>query len=77
MHPLIPFTPPPQPGLAGRRVLITAGHRDPICPAGMTEALADWFLRQETRAESLWHPGGHEIAPSEASAIEAFLAMAT
>jgi phospholipase/carboxylesterase len=33
LHPLIPFVPADQPGLAGRRVLITAGRRDPICPA--------------------------------------------
>src|SRR5690606_24632110 len=32
LHRLIPFQPAPQPGLAGKRVLITAGRRDPICP---------------------------------------------
>src|SRR5690606_5320066 len=32
MHPLIPFAPEIAGSLAGRRVLITAGRRDPICP---------------------------------------------
>ena len=30
MHPLIPFDPAAQPGLAGKDILITAGARDPI-----------------------------------------------
>ncbi|HEY0920717.1 alpha/beta hydrolase, partial [Devosia sp.] len=46
LHPLIPFEPAPQPGLAGRRILITAGRRDPICPPPATEALAGYFRRQ-------------------------------
>ena len=46
MHPLIPWQPEAQPGLAGRRVLITAGERDPICPAPMTLAL-DQYLRDQ------------------------------
>ena len=30
LHPLIPWTPDPAPGLKGRQVLITAGSNDPI-----------------------------------------------
>ncbi len=33
LHPLIPFAPPAQPGLAGKRLLIGAGRRDPIATA--------------------------------------------
>ena len=29
MHPLIPFAPPPQPGLKGKAILLTAGRLDP------------------------------------------------
>lgn len=73
MHPLIPWEPEPQPGLAGRRVLITAGRRDPIAPAEQTEALALWLERQVAEVALHWHPGGHEIDPSEIAALQAFL----
>lgn len=76
LHPLIPFTPPPQPGLAGRRVLITAGRRDPICPAALTQALADWFTDQGADVTLHWHPGGHELAVTEVDALAAFLQAA-
>ncbi len=77
MHPLIPWTPSPEPGLAGRRVLITAGERDPICPAPLTRALADYFEAQGAKVSLVWHPGGHEIAQSELKAIRDILATAT
>ena len=74
LHPLIPWQPAPQPGLAGRRVLITAGQRDPICPPPLTERLARWFEAQGADVTLVWHPGGHEIAQAEVAAIEQFLA---
>ncbi len=74
MHPLIPFTPSPQPGLAGRSVLITAGRRDPIAPAALTEALAGWLTAQGAGVETVWHEGGHELRPTEIAAAKAFLA---
>ncbi|MEM1428860.1 MAG: alpha/beta hydrolase [Pseudomonadota bacterium] len=73
MHPLIPFAPDPQPGLAGRKVLITAGRRDPISPAVQTDALAFWFERQGAEVTVAWHEGGHEIRREEVDAIGAFL----
>jgi phospholipase/carboxylesterase len=73
MHPLIPWTPAPQPGLSGRRVLLTAGQRDPICPAPLTQALADYFRAQGAEVTDIWHQGGHEIRQDEVSAIQTFL----
>ena len=73
LHPLIPWEPAPQPGLDGRRVLITAGERDPICPAPMTQSFADYLTAQGADVTLHWHPGGHEIAQSEVDAIAAFL----
>lgn len=73
MHPLIPWDPVPQPGLAGRRILITAGERDPICPPDRTRALADYLTAQGADVTTHWHPGGHDIARSEVDAITAFL----
>jgi phospholipase/carboxylesterase len=74
LHPLIPFEPAAQPGLEGRRVLITAGQRDPICPPALTERLAKWFEAQGADVTVAWHPGGHEIAQAEVAAIQRFLA---
>ncbi|SDE58998.1 alpha/beta hydrolase [Limimaricola pyoseonensis] len=74
LHPLIPWRPEPQPGLSGRRVLVTAGERDPICPAPQTTELIDWFEMQGMEVTTAWHPGGHEVRPAEIEALRAFLA---
>jgi phospholipase/carboxylesterase len=75
MHPLIPFEPPSQSGLAGARVLITAGERDPICPLLLPFALRDYLEAQGASVELALHPGGHELRPSELEAIRAFLPL--
>ncbi|MHC0051992.1 alpha/beta hydrolase [Actibacterium sp. D379-3] len=74
MHPLIPWPPAPQPGLTGRRVLITAGRRDPICPAPITGALIEYYSEQGAAVTGDWHPGGHEIRDTELTAVREFLA---
>ncbi|MFU8881982.1 MAG: alpha/beta hydrolase [Rhodobacterales bacterium] len=74
MHPLIPWAPASQPGLAGRRVLITAGQRDPICPPTQTQALADYLAAQGADVALEWHAGGHEITQGEVQAVTDFLA---
>lgn len=73
MHPLIPWTPEDALGLAGKRVLITAGRHDPIAPAAATTALADYFARQGAEIETVWHLGGHEVGPEEITALQRFL----
>lgn len=73
MHPLIPWTPADQPGLSGVRVLVTAGERDPICPAPMTADLVAWLSAQGADLQTLWHPGGHEIVKAEIDAIRKFV----
>lgn len=73
MHPLIPFEPLVDGTLAGSRVLITAGRRDPICPPDMTQALEAGLLKNSAEVELLWHDGGHEIRPSEIYGAQAFL----
>lgn len=74
MHPLIPFAPPRQPGLTGRKVLITAGRRDPMAPVEATERLATYFREQAADARVVWHDGGHEIRQPELVAARDFLA---
>lgn len=73
MHPLIPWSPDPVPGLMGKKILVTAGRRDPICPAPKTQALLDYFSAQAAEIRSLWHEGGHEIVQAELTAIDEFL----
>ncbi|MQW88788.1 alpha/beta hydrolase [Sinorhizobium saheli] len=73
MHPLIPFRPGDNPALAGRRILITAGERDPICPAPLTQTLADYFKAQKATVALEWHSGGHEIRQNEIAAAERFV----
>ena len=73
MHPLIPWSPDAQPGLSGRRVLITAGERDPICPAPLTKSLEGYLKEQGAAVTTQRHPGGHEIVEEEIAAIKTFL----
>ena len=74
LHPLIPFAPKPQPGLQGLQLLITAGKRDPICPASATQQLADYFAAQGADVRLFWHEGGHEIRQEELQAVRGYLA---
>ena len=73
MHPLIPWTPMPNPALAGRKILITAGRHDPICPPSLTEALVTFLDGQGAEVERVLHDGGHEVRQQELNAIGAFL----
>ena len=72
MHPLIAWE--PEPGPVRTAVLITAGRRDPIGPAPLTKALADWFAAQGAPTALHWHPGGHALDRSEIEAAARFLA---
>lgn len=72
LHPLIPFEPEVIGSLSGRKVLITAGRRDPICPPQMTSRL-DAYLRADGADVTLdWHEGGHELRPNEVEAARKF-----
>ena len=73
MHPLIPWDPTPQPGLKDRRILITAGQQDPICPAPQTTKFVDYLMSQNANVTTQWHMGGHDIGKNELTAIANFL----
>ncbi|MEM8572676.1 MAG: alpha/beta hydrolase [Pseudomonadota bacterium] len=73
LHPLIPWEPSPVEGLEGRRILITAGRRDPICPWPMTERLLNWTKAQGAELTTSLHDGGHELRREEAVALAALL----
>lgn len=76
MHPLIPWTPEPQPALSGKRILITVGEVDPISPLKLSKSLIEWFKAQGADVDALIAPGGHEIRPAELEALSAFLQAA-
>ena len=73
MHPLIPFE-PAKGDLAGRRVLVTAGRRDPICPPQLTTRLESYLRERGADVTLEWHEGGHEVRETEIEATRRFLA---
>lgn len=73
MHPLILWAPAEQEGLADKRVLITAGKRDPICPFSQSQKLAGYFESQGAVTKLVWHDGGHELRQTEVDAAKSFL----
>ena len=68
MHPLIPFEPEVKGSLAGRRILLTAGKRDPICPPNLTSRLEAHLRADGADVTVEWHDGGHEVRPNEIEA---------
>jgi phospholipase/carboxylesterase len=72
MHPLIPFE-PAKADFTGKRVLITAGRLDPICPPALTETLAAYYRDNGAALDIFWHAGGHEIGTGEINAVAKFL----
>lgn len=75
MHPLIPFA-PPEADFAGKRVLITAGRRDPMAPEVVTQRLSDYFTGHGAATSLEWHAGGHELRQEELLATQTFLGTA-
>ncbi|MEM9442676.1 MAG: alpha/beta hydrolase [Pseudomonadota bacterium] len=73
LHPLIPWEPVPNPGLAGREVLITAGENDPICPWPVSQRLIRYFEAQESRVSTAVHSGGHGILEPELTELARLL----
>ena len=74
LDPLMPVPPEIGGSLAGRRFLITAGGRDPICPPALTERLAGDLRAAGADVTVEWHEGGHEVRPNEIEAARLFLA---
>lgn len=72
LHPLIPWTPGPV-DLSGRKVLITAGRRDPITPWVESQKLMTWFEAQGADMGQVVHEGGHELRREEIVALAGFL----
>ncbi|PWG63509.1 VOC family protein [Spiribacter halobius] len=59
--------------LAGQPLLILAGRRDAIVPAGHPEALRDFLVRAGAEVELRWLPGGHGLAEEELAIVADWL----
>ena len=73
LHPLIPWEPQANAALAGKRVLITAGKHDPICPWPLSQKLIDWFAAQGAKVSTHIHDGGHDLRQPEVAALQTLL----
>lgn len=73
LHPLIPWEPEANPGLAGVKMLITAGENDPICPWPMSEWLICYFETEGSDVSTAIHSGGHGILEPELTALAGLL----
>ncbi len=71
LHPMVTWEPNAHPQLVGRKVLVTAGRRDPITPWPMTERLISWLSEHGAEVTSDVHEGGHELRNSELTALAA------
>ena len=76
LHPLIPWVPDPQPGLAGLPVLVGIGLNDPICPLPLSQRLIDWLADQGAEVEVQAAPGGHQLHPAEIGGLTRLLRAA-
>lgn len=77
MHPLIPFKPQINGSLQGKDILVTAGQRDPICPAPVTQRLVTYLEEAGAQVVAHWHQGGHEVRPEEIEAAKLFFGGAS
>ena len=68
-----PFAAPPEADLAGRRVLVSNGERDPLARLDQTAALAEQLRGRGADVDVLTHPGGHQLAPEHLPAMQALV----
>ena len=73
MHPLIPFEPEVKASLAGQRILVTAGRRDPICPPNLTSRLEAHLRARRRRCHSGMARGRPRTAAERNRGGQAFL----
>jgi predicted esterase len=62
---MLPFEPEPLPVLAGTRVWLGAGRRDPIVPHASVERLAAILGEAGSTVRLDWRDGGHQLEADE------------
>lgn len=73
LHAMVPFEPKERTLLRNTNILITAGRRDPMVPAGQAQRLADIYAESEADVTLNWQPGGHELTQSELDIVKNWL----
>lgn len=76
LRPMVVLEPAPAPGLAGQRILISSGARDPVVPIDHPPRLADLLRRAGASVELRVHPAGHGLVPDDFVAAKKFLTAA-
>jgi phospholipase/carboxylesterase len=72
LHAMLPFDPPDL-DLAGKRILLTRGLRDPMVPAAESEQVTAALEARGAAVEVFEHAGGHELTAEEREALLHFL----
>jgi predicted esterase len=73
LAPMVPLRPEAPVDLAGTRVLIGAGRRDPIAPPEQAEALARLLADSGAEVDLSWHEGGHQLDRTTLAALRDWL----
>lgn len=74
LRPMMPFEPASVPDVSGRKILISAGERDPIIPSPLTARLAQVLTQGGADVTTRWYPGGHALSPREIAAAAEWFA---
>ncbi len=64
-----PFADPPQADLAGRRVLVSNGERDPYALPEQTQSLVEQLSERGADVTLASHPGGHQLVADHLPAM--------
>lgn len=73
---MLAYRPARPPQLAGRRVLLAAGERDPYSRRESTEPLAEILRAAGATVDVAYAPAGHELTPFDVEAARKWLASA-
>ena len=65
MHPMVARTDVKPKNLSGRKILITAGINDPICPVGESRAVNDILKAAKAEVNIQWFDDGHRLTLKE------------
>ena len=71
---MLPVPEPPALDLAGTRVFLSNGQRDPMAPLASNEQLVKSLRERSAEVTKHRHAGGHQITPGGVEAAKAWLA---
>ena len=76
-RPMVPLLPERLPDLAGVRVLIAAGLRDPIATPAQSQALQELLIRASAEVAMQWSNGAHGLVQDDLDAAERWISVPT